>query len=206
LLTYESNRVLGPTLTGTVSSTAPLFAVAFAVLLLDEPLTMAVGCGASTIVAALAVLSWRPQTEARLGKYLLLPLAGAALRALAQTLTKLGLALWASPFAATLTCYTVSGVAIWGVAAARPPRQPLRSIACGIPWFMAAGVLNGCALLFTNHALNQGRVGIVAPLVALYPLFTMLFSTIFLKTESFGRRIIVGALMAVAGVVILVSG
>lgn len=71
---------------------------------------------------------------------------------------------------------------------------------------MAAGVLNGGALLLMNHALNRGRVGIVAPIVALYPLFTMLFSAFFLKTEVLGRRTLLGALIAVAGVVVLVSG
>lgn len=69
---------------------------------------------------------------------------------------------------ATLICYTVSGVAISGVAIARPPEQTLRAIGRSVPWFMAAGVLNGGALLLMNHALNRGRVGIVAPIVALY--------------------------------------
>ncbi len=206
LLTYESNRVLGPTLTGTVSSTAPLFAIAAAVLLLGEEPTLGVGVGGITIVAALVILSWHPSMAARPGKHLWLPLTSAALRALAQTLTKLGLALWPNPFAATLMCYTVSGVAIWGAAIARPPEQTLRSVARGVPWFVAAGVLNSCALLALNHALNLGRVGIVAPIVALYPLFTLLFSAAFLRTELLGWRMIVGALIAVAGVSVLVSG
>ena len=206
LLTYESNRVHGPTLTGTVSSVAPLFAITAAVLVLGEELTVAVGVGGITIVAALVILSWHPKTATRLGGNLWLPLSSAALRGLAQALTKLGLALWPNPFAATLMCYTVSGVLIWGTAIARPPGQSLRSVARSVPWFMAAGALNSGALLLLNHALNQGRVGIVAPIVALYPLFTMLFSTLFLRTERLGRRMVVGALIAVVGVVILVSG
>ena len=36
MLTYESNRILGPTLTGTASSTTPVFAVASSMLLLGE--------------------------------------------------------------------------------------------------------------------------------------------------------------------------
>lgn len=206
LLTYESNRTLGPTMTGAVSSTAPLFAIAAAVLVLGEPLTVGVGVGGATIVAALFLLAWRPRMAAKPGARLWLPLASAVLRAAAQTLTKLGFMLWPNPFAATLMCYTVSGFALWGAAIARPPAQSLRSVARAIPWFMAAGALNSAALLLLNHALNRGRVGIVAPIVALYPLFTLIFSALFLKTEILGRRMIAGALIAVAGVVILVSG
>ena len=206
VLTYESNRLLGPTLTGTVSSTAPLFAIALAVLVLGEELTAAVVIGGLTIVSALVLLSWHRPASTQTGWRLLLPLAGAALRGLAQTLTKLGLALWPNPFAATLIGYTVSGAAIWGLRITRrkEPRDRVTAAACA--WFVAAGVLNGGAVLLMYHALRNGRVGIVAPIVALYPLFTMLFSALFLKTEPLGSRTLIGALVAVAGVIVLVAG
>lgn len=207
VLTYESNRLLGPTLTGTVSSTAPLFAIALAVLVLGEELTAAVVIGGLTIVSALVLLSWhRPAASTQTGWRLLLPLAGAALRGLAQTLIKLGLALWPNPFAATLIGYTVSGAAIWSLRIARREESPARPIAWGFAWFVAAGVLNGGAVLLMYHALRNGRVGIVAPIVALYPLFTMLFSALFLKTEPLGSRTLLGTLIAVIGVVMLVAG
>jgi drug/metabolite transporter (DMT)-like permease len=207
VLTNESNRLLGPTLTGTVSSTAPLFATALAVLVLGERLTPGVVAGGLTIVAALILMTWRPPTSAPLGWRLLLPLSGAALRGLAQTLSKLGLLLWPSPYAATLISYTVSGVGIWGTAVVLP-LQPSsqRFQKAALPWFMAAGILNGCAVLLLYHALNIGRVAVVAPLVALYPLFTMLFSAVFLKSEVLTRRTVIGGLIAVAGVVVLVTG
>ena len=206
VLTNESNRLLGPTLTGTVSSTAPLFATALAVLVLGERLTAGVVAGGLTIVAALILMSWRSSTTAPPGWRLLLPLSGAALRGLAQTLSKLGLLLWPSPFAATLISYSVSGAGIWGAALALArPASPQRFQKAALPWFMAAGILNGCAVLLLYHALHTGRVAVVAPLVALYPLFTMLFSAVVLKIEVLTKRMIVGALIAVAGVAMLVS-
>ena len=206
VLTYESNRQLGPTLTGTLSSSAPLFATALAVAILDEPLTIAVVAGGVTIVVALIVISWQRSTSTRPDWRLLLPLSGAALRGLAQTLSKLGLTLWPNPFAATLIGYTVSGAAIWGVTLALPRGQPRRFQRKAIPWFMAAGVLNACAVLLLYHALRAGRVSVVAPIVALYPLLTMLFSALFLKSERLTRKTLLGLAMAVAGVVILVGG
>jgi drug/metabolite transporter (DMT)-like permease len=207
VLSNESNRLLGPTLTGTISSSTPLFAIALAVLVLGEKLTLPIAAGGLGIVAALVVMAWRGPTSAPLGWRLLLPLSTAALRGLAQTLSKLGLAFWPSPFAAALIGYTVSGVGIWGVMLVRG-RSAARDgfTRAAVPWFMAAGVLNGCALLLLYHALHVGRVSVVAPLVALYPLFTMLFSAVFLKSEALTRRLVFGAILAVGSVIVLVAG
>jgi drug/metabolite transporter (DMT)-like permease len=206
VLTNESNRLLGPTLTGTVSSTAPLFATAFAVIVLGEQLTMSIVGGGLTIVIALILMSWRGRTSVPLGWRLLLPLTGALLRGLAQALSKLGLLLWPSAYAATLISYTVSGAAIWGGAAVLAQRNPPQHVQrAAIPWFMAAGILNGCAVLLLYQALETGRVAVVAPLVAIYPLFTLLFSAVVLKIEVLTGRVILGAIIAVAGVALLVS-
>ncbi|MGZ5095822.1 MAG: EamA family transporter [Burkholderiales bacterium] len=206
MLTYESNRLLGPTLTGTISSSAPLFATALAVFVLGEHLTPAIVVGGVTIVSALVLMSWQRSAGVARGWRLLLPLSGAALRGLAQTLSKAGLALWPSPFAASLIGYTVSGAAIWTAGLAIGESEPRQFRRAAIPWFMAAGVLNGAAVLLLYHALQTGRVGIVAPLAALYPLFTMLFSALFLKSEVLTRRTVCGAVLAVTGVFVLVAG
>src|SRR5690349_3459739 len=144
VLTNESNRLLGPTLTGTVSSSAPLFATALAVLMLGESVTPPIVVGGLIIVGALVIMSWQRGPSTRAGWKLLLPLSGAALRGLAQTLSKLGLVLWPSPFAATLIGYTVSDVGIWGAKLALAGGDRSRFTAAAVPWFMAAGVLNGC--------------------------------------------------------------
>jgi drug/metabolite transporter (DMT)-like permease len=206
MLTYESNRLLGPTLTGTISSSAPLFATALAVFVLGEQLTPAIVAGGLTIVAALALMSWQRGGGATRGWRLLLPLAAAALRGLAQTLGKAGLVLWPSPYAASLIGYTVSAGAIWSATLVLPEGEQRRFRLAAVPWFIAAGVLNGCAVLLLYQALHIGRVAVVAPLAALYPLFTMMFSAIFLKTEVLTRRIVFGAVLAVAGVIVLVLG
>jgi drug/metabolite transporter (DMT)-like permease len=205
VLTYRSNRLIGPTLTGTISSTTPLFATALAVLFLGERLTPAIGAGGCVVVAALVLMAWRPRTRLSLGWRVALPLACAVLRALAQALSKLGLTLWPNPFAATSIGYTVSAAAIWAVPRRHEHAQAVRWRAA-LPWFAVTGALNGLGLLLLNHALRDGRVSVVAPLAALYPLFTMLFSAAFIRTEVLTRRTIAGALLAVAGVVLLVSG
>jgi drug/metabolite transporter (DMT)-like permease len=205
VLAYRSNRLIGPTLTGTISSTTPLFATALAVLFLGERLTLPIGAGVLVVVGALVLMAWRPQTRLSPGWRIALPLSCAALRALAQALSKLGLTFWPNPFAATFIGYTVSAAAIWGVPRTHERAQAVRWLAA-FPWFAVTGALNGCGLLLLNHALQDGRLSVVAPLAALYPLFTMLFSAAFIRTEVLTRRTIGGALLAVSGVVLLVSG
>lgn len=205
VLTYRSNRLIGPTLTGTISSATPLFATALAVGFLGERLTPGVAAGGSVVVAALVMLAWQPGTQFPVGWRIVLPLSSAALRAAAQALSKLGLTLWPNPYAATFIGYAVSAAAIWTVPQ-RGERGSRAHVRAAFPWFAAAGALNGSGLLLLNHALQTGRVSVVAPLAALYPLFTMLFSAAFIRTEALTRRTIAGALLAVAGVVLLVSG
>ena len=205
VLTYESNRQLGPTLTGAVSCTAPLFAVVTAVLVLGDRLTLPSAAGGAVIVAGLILLTARAPLERAPGWRLLLPVSGALLRGVAQTLTKLGLVLWPNPFAAALVGYATSAVVMWSTDAAVSRRQGRRITGPGILWFMAVGTLNGGAVLLMYHALDIGSVSVVSPVVATYPVFTMLFSAIFLKTEMLTPRAVAGVMLAVCGVGVIVT-
>jgi len=205
MLTYESNRVLGPTLTGTASSTTPVFAVAFSVLLLGERPALTVVLGGSIIVAGLVTLSGKAPMRDAPGWHLLLPLSGAALRGLAQNLIKLGLLMWPSPFIAALITYTISAGVVWS-AASRSSAHPCCLTVKSVLWFACVAALNGTAVLLMCYALQHGNVVVVSPIVATYPLFTMVFSAIFLKREELTLRVILAAVLTVAGVVVVARG
>jgi drug/metabolite transporter (DMT)-like permease len=205
LLTYEANQRMGPTVTGSVGSTAPLFAAAAAVLFLGERLTLPVALATVAIVAGVATLVWQPRASVALWprRLLLLPLAAAALRGLAHALIKLGLTLWPSPFAASLIGYTVSAAAVtagarWKLGTLRPGwNRP------GVLWFALVGLCNGAAVLAMYAALNRGPVTLVAPTVATYPLFALLFGALLLRGESVTARSAAGVGLTVAGVAAL---
>src|SRR5262245_55586046 len=110
LLNFASNRITGPTIAGTVSSTTPLFAVLGAILFLGEPLTLGAAGGTAAIVLGVVALSARGGGAARswAAWVILLPLAGAAIRGGSQAAVKAGLSLWPEPFVAVLVGYTVS--------------------------------------------------------------------------------------------------
>jgi drug/metabolite transporter (DMT)-like permease len=212
-LNFASNRLTGPTVAGTVSSTTPLFAVLGAVLFLGEPLTPTAAAGTAAIVLGVVALTARGADRPRVWAawVILLPLAGAAIRGGAQAAVKGGLALWPDPFVAALVGYCVSSVTIFAAnrafvsrASATVPRSsaPL-DWRRGIAWFMLVGLCNGAGVLAMYAALNAGQVSVVSPLAATYPLFTLALSALFLREERIGARILVGVLITVAGAVLL---
>jgi drug/metabolite transporter (DMT)-like permease len=203
LLTFAANRRLGPTVTATVGSTAPLFAVLGAALLLDEALGLREFAATSLIVLGSMALS-KPggaNTAQQQKGTLWLPWSAAALRALAQVLSKAGLALWPNPFAAALAGYTVSSAAVWTTAFGRGSRPQFNRH--GILWFAVTGILNGVAVLCMYHALNTGAVVLVSPIVATYPLFTLMLSALLLREERMSGMLIAGVALTVAGVIML---
>jgi len=114
LLTYTGNQRMGPTVTSSVSCTTPMFALAGAIVFLGETLTAADVLATAVIVLGMLALTWSGGARPRAWPLwaIALPFAAAAIRALAQVLTKAGLALWSSPYAAGLIGYSVSAAVI----------------------------------------------------------------------------------------------
>jgi drug/metabolite transporter (DMT)-like permease len=205
LLTFESNRALGPVITGSLGNLAPLFAVLLAVAILGEPLRLGQLLALAVIVlGVLALTGARPKIPGAFGAaYLLLPLIGAAMRGLVQPVVKLGLARWPSPSAAVLIGYLMS--AIVAVLALRLRSGYWRPPASrrGALWFAGVGICNGLAVLLMYAALARAPVGLVAPLVATYPLVTVAASALLLHAVDLSPRMTCGAALTVAGVVLL---
>jgi|GEM_PF-222084 len=205
LANFESNRLLGPTIAGAVGGLAPVFAVLLALLLLGERPRLPQLFGIAAIVAGVALM-YRRQRQAftAAGPWLLaLPLGSAAVRGFVQPVIKLGLEGWHDPIAAVLICYTVSSVVL--VVSALVSRQTRTQgfAPWGILWFAAVGLCNGCAVLSMYGALGSGPVTLVSPLVATYPLVTMLLSAVLLKPERAGAPLAAAVIATVGGVVLL---
>ncbi|MGC2824453.1 MAG: DMT family transporter [Pseudolabrys sp.] len=209
LLTFAANRALGPVITSALGNLAPLFAVGFAVVILGEPLIFAHIGGLLVTVAGVVILS---MTRGREGIAhwrswaLLLPLVAAAVRGFIQPSVKVGLVIWPSPFAAVLTSYIVSSLIIVGASRLQSGRflaiAPLR----GHLWFVLIGVLNGLAVLLLYAALANGPVALVAPLVATYPLVTIVGSKLLQGKIEGGPGLAIGVALTVLGVVLLLAG
>lgn len=248
LLSFTSNRLMGPQASAAIGNLTPLFAVMVAVLALGEVPRpgqlagiMVIMSGVSAITlnrraqrSAMAPANAGAQAGVRAGPgarspsfgaggwplwALLLPLAGAMIRGGAQAVTKIGLAWWPSPYAATLANYTLSAIVLISVASASrslapaaPRAAPLASAPGApslwriLPWLVAMGASNGLSVLATYAALEHGTVVVVAPLVATFPLFTLVLAAVLPGGFRLGPWAILGVAATVAGVALLLSG
>jgi len=208
LLTFASNRALGPVVTSTLGNLAPLFAVALAIILLHEPLHALQSGGLVIAVAgAVIITTTRPRDFGGWRSWaLLLPLGGALLRGVVPPIVKLGLEIWPSPLWACLIGYVMSSLVVLGVERVRNGNFVADAPWPGRFWFAVTGVCNGLSALTLFAAVRNGPIALVAPIVAIYPLVTMILSAITLHHVRITPRIVAGAMLTVAGVALVLIG
>jgi uncharacterized membrane protein len=73
-------------------------------------------------------------------------------------------------------------------------------------WFAVTGISNGLSTLTLFVAVRNGPITLVAPLVASYPLVTVLLSAIMLRHVRITARIIAGTALTVLGVALVLAG
>ena len=133
-----------------------------------------------------------------------LPLLAAAIRGLIQPATKFGLGYWPNPSAAVLIGYIVSAATVLLVSRLRRISLPSRSDRRGLAWFALVGLANATAVLLMYAALARGPVALVSPLIATYPLVTLVLRRLVLREVVLGSQAVIGVVVTVAGVVLLV--
>ena len=208
LVTFASNRALGPVVTSAVGNLSPLFAVALAVVVLHEPLRLTQLAGLIVSVAGVLILTVTPTPDLRDWRTfaLLLPLIAALLRGVIPPVIKLGLEVWPNPFGAGLVAYMVSTLTVLCIQRFRTGTFIARGPVSGRLWFAATGIVNGVGTLMLYAAVGAGPVTLVAPIVATYPLMTVAMSALVLAHVKITPRLVLGTAMAVAGVVLILVG
>jgi drug/metabolite transporter (DMT)-like permease len=208
LLTFASNRALGPVVTSTLGNLAPLFAVSMAVAVLHEPLEAQQLTGlVIAVIGAVVITVTRPRDIGSWRSWaLLLPLGGALVRGLAPPIMKLGLQVWPSPLWACLIGYTMSSIVVLTVQRVRTGSSVVDGSWPDRLWFAATGICNGLSALALFSAVRNGPITLVAPLLAIYPLVTLLLTAVLLRHVQITLRIVAGAVLTVAGVALVLIG
>ena len=205
-LAINSIKVMGPTLTSSLTASTPIFGAMFAILILGESLTLPIAVGTLAVVAGAVVAAWNPKGFKRTWPLwaIALPLGAALIRATGHIVTKYGLIEVPSPSFAVLVGNTVSlgaALAVYGW-----DRQPIAvggASAIGQLWFVASGVVIALSVQFLNNALAIGDVVAVLPIVSATPVFTLLLGFFWFGREIITWRTIATMALIVPGVILV---
>ncbi len=205
LLTFASNRALGPVVTSALGNVSPLFSVVLAVLVLREPLQPLQFAGIVIAVTGVLMITATRAADGRDWRSwaLLLPLSAAFIRGVMPPFIKIGLEIWPDPVGAGLTGYVFSALTVLIVERIRNGSFIVKGSLAGRLWFAVTGMINGIGTLLLYAAVSAGRVTMVAPLIATYPLITMGLSALVLTHVRITAKLASGAVLAVAGVVLI---
>jgi drug/metabolite transporter (DMT)-like permease len=208
LLSFVSNRALGPVVTSSLGNLAPLFSVALAVLVLHEPLRPLQVVGLFVAVGGVLIITVNRTGNPRDWRTwaLLLPLCAALLRGIAPPVIKVGLEIWPNAIGAGLVGYIFSTVTVLTIERIRNGHFIAQGPNTGRLWFAFTGIINGIGTLLLYAAVGAGPVTLVTPLIATYPLFTVGLSALVLSNVRITMRLVVGVAMTVAGVALILAG
>lgn len=209
---FRSLVILGPGRAALLASSGPIFTMVFAAVFLREhPGPLALFGTALTLSGIAWVLLERerghvPHVEGSAAMGVLAGILAAIGQAGGYVLSKTALRTGIDPLSATLIRVTAAAVAIWllatverAVPATLAALRDRRGAA-----FMVGGAVFGPFLGVTMSlaAIRYIDTGVAASITAIYPIFTMLIAARFHGERLTGRALL-GALVAVAGVVVL---
>jgi drug/metabolite transporter (DMT)-like permease len=215
---------LGPAVAVPIQQGArPILTVAGAIVLLNEPV------GPVQIIGVLAIAfgGWRLSRErapaeagvpaagpsvttVRLRRTfkpgIVFPLITAVCYATSDIVVKKALGSFPYPTLGTLVGIGAA-LLVWSTACATMPRLR-RSLRFGpsLGWFVASGAFMGLAILLMFHALQEGEVSVVGPIIAAQTLAVFLLSAILLRrVEHVTGEIVMAGIAVVIGTILVTS-
>lgn len=204
---YTGVDRVGTSIARAVASTSPLFATALAFVFLGELITPRQAVGVVVVVAGISVLTFSRggDVEGWRARDVLFPLAAAVFFAIGYVIRRY--ALVSTPATALEGTAINESAALIGLLAYLMARGGVDTLVAPVRtylYFVLTGILSSIGLLSFFVGLKLGRVAIVSSLAGTSPLFTTVFSYVFIRDlERVTRGIVVGAGLVVVGVVLV---
>ena len=202
LFAYTGVEKIGASRSSTLQSVSPLFSAAIAVTILGEQTSLLILLGTLLIVAGIVLVSWKPEEQLPDFRrwHLLLPIGAALLTGMNHPIRRYVLTMANEPlfFSALMGTVSLGGFLVYLVISPQSQRLVWNRRAIGP--FLATGLCETMSILFIITAISLGRVVIVAPIAASYPVWSLIEARIFLRdVESINWKVVVGILSVVAG-------
>jgi uncharacterized membrane protein len=194
---------VGASVTASISNLTPLIATGLAIVLLGEDVTLPILVGTLVIVAGTVLLSLSGKYVGFHPRHLVHPILSASCFGVVQVIRKIGLA-HAGPLFGAAVNMTTALVVSTAFVLATGNRDALRCDRRSLLFFVAGGIAENAGVLLLLVALGFGDVSVVIPLSGTTPLFVLLLAYIFPSgLERLSWRLLVGAVLVVAGVFVL---
>ncbi len=215
IFAYKGLHSVGVAITAPIINGEILFAVALAVIFLNEPVEPEIVAGVVSVVAGLVLLGYesgRKDAGSASGtmryRYLVYPLLASLCYGTSLFIRKMGLNLFGSPILGVLFTGGTSWVII--AAAIVTSRNYTRFWEVrreSLLYFLMAGCSTCVSWYSLFHALHLERISIVTPIATSYSLLTLLLSHLFLRNvERITRRIALATVLVVGGIAALCLG
>ena len=188
-----------------IAGSMPFFALILAVVLIGERPSMRAILGTLGIVSGIVLLSYRREAGKTWARWTILyPLGAAFFFAARDVTSKFGLQLIPFPVPTAAVTATVAGL-ILGFPYLFPKVRKRAVLPRKSFWlFCLSGILLAAAYLSSFMALKEGVVSQVAPLIGLFPLFSVALSFLFLQSrENVTWKVGLGGIIVVAGASII---
>jgi len=203
---------IGPSVSSSILATGPAFTAIFAIMLLNEKITLQISFGIITIIGGIVIFERDMNNEAGFGnrnsKDLIFPLLSALFFSFAIVTRKMGLNILDSPIFG-VTVGFVTSMVIYSLVClgSKKLRSSISVKKQDLPLFLWTGIFLTAAWLTLFYALSYGEAIIVTPLASLHPLFVLVLSYFFLgQVEKITKGILVGACVVVTGVLLITTG
>lgn len=202
LLAYTGVEKIGASRSSALQSASPLISAAIAVAILGEPTTPLIVLGTCLVVAGIVLISWKPERQLADFRrwHLLLPIGAALLTGINHPIRRYVLTMADEPlfFSALMGSVSLVGFLIYFSVSRRSQRLVWNRSAVGP--FLATGLCETMSILLIITAISMGRVVIVAPIAASYPVWSLVLSAILLRdVEAINWKVITGIVSVVAG-------
>jgi uncharacterized membrane protein len=209
LFAYNGVLKIGASRSSALQSISPLIAATIAITVLHERVTPLIIGGTLLVVIGIILVSWKAERELPNFRWwhLLLPLGAACLTGMNHPIRRYAFSLSNEPlfFSAFMGVVSFFGFLVYMMAARQT--QPVRWDRRAFSAFVWTGIFETLSILFIMTALSIGRVVVVAPLAATYPVWALFGAKLFLRdVEKVGWKTVIGILSVVAGTVAIHLG
>jgi drug/metabolite transporter (DMT)-like permease len=204
LLVVHAVHAAGASRAGILFGMAPLFSALIAIVAFGEPLRWPLALGTLLVVAGGAALAWESERPADFRLYgAVLAVTVAVGFGLRDNIARaIGEDVAADAFLQAAARLLGASFVLAVNMVPRPSALP--RLRAALPAFAVSGVLTAVAQTTLLAALERARVTVVAPLMGTGVLWTVVFAAAFLgRSELVGRRLVVVALLVVAGGVLV---